>query len=568
MIRLLRALAWLRWRQLVNGLKGGKRRDAMERVSRIMALVARVLLAVLLGGVTTALAVIGFTSGWLVGAGSWRADIMLFAARAVLFAMVVLLIVFPLGRANPSVRAGYTRLLLLPIPRRSLHIVGLLAGLVDPWVFPVIPALLLFSAGLLASGRAAAAAVALVGSLAFIAVIACLGSLVALLTDWLMRNRRRGEAFTLIFVLALTVVGMLPAIIGDRLEHRVRTKQRSKQAMTIATVDAALPRWTRALPSELYGHTLGTALGASPLRAAAGVGLLLVEAAVLYGLSSTVHRRLVGSAGSGSARRRGADLRVAALRLPWLTPAASAVAVTQARTALRSVRGRLVVLAPCSLVALFGVLARTTRNAIPGDDLFGAHGHALLGAGIVFSLYALQAFTMNQFASDRAGLTLQLLAPIPETELVKGKAVGCALILGTATLFCMLAALLTTPKGSPLAWLAVLLGGLATYAALMPLAALLSALFPVASDLTKTGTGGNPHGLAMLLGTLLVMVASVPPALIIGVVAHQLARPGLALLLTVLWTLVVLAIALPLLGLAARAVAPRRENLALVAQGK
>jgi hypothetical protein len=192
----------------------------------------------------------------------------------------------------------------------------------------------------------------------------------------------------------------------------------------------------------------------------------------------------------------------------------------------------------------------------------------LLGAGIIFSLYALQAFSMNQFASDRAGLTLEFLAPIPDLELVKGKAVGCAIVLGATVLLCLVCSLLVAAGGSPLVWLSVLLGGAATYLLLTPVAAVLSALFPVASDLSKTGTGGNPHSLAFLIGTLLVFVFSSPAAAILALAYHRYHRPGLALLLMALWTLVAAAISIPLLRLAARAVAPRRENLALVAQGR
>lgn len=571
LILFVRAFAWMRWRQLVNGLRGAKRRDSLERISRVTALVVPMVLSVVILGTTSALAVVALACGWLVGSGAWPAGPALFTSRALLFMILVVVVLVQLGRSASSVASSHTRLLLLPIPPSALHLVEVVVGLADPWVAPVIPALFLFAVGLLASARIVASVVALITALAFAAVLAFLGSLVSLSMDWLMRNRRRGEVFTLLFVLVISVVGMVPALLGDRLEQRGReAKARGQRpaSLTIERLEAALPAWTRAIPSELHGRAIESALGGRSGGAWLGAMILALEAAALYGISAAIHRRLLGTVGSGGGRRRGARSRIRLLRLPGLSPAACAIAAAQARTALRSVRGRLVVIMPAVLVVVFGLLSRFTREAAPGGSFLGTNGHALLGAGIVFSLYALQTFTMNQFASDRAGLTLQLLAPVPDADLVKGKALGCALFFGATVLLCLLGALAVAPGGPPLAWLSVLVGGAAVYLTLSPIAALLSALLPVASDLSKTGSGGNPHGLAMLIGTVLVAMAAAPPGVIIGLSTHAFDRPGVGLLLTALWTLLVAVIAVPLLALVARAIAPRRENLALVAGGK
>ena len=160
---------------------------------------------------------------------------------------------------------------------------------------------------------------------------------------------------------------------------------------------------------------------------------------------------------------------------------------------------------------------------------------------------------------------LQFLLPLPQGALVLGKAVGCGLVYGATLLLALICAVGIAPGGSPLDWATVLLGSGATYALLAPAAALLSAWLPVASDLGKTGSGGNPHGLAMAAGTLLVLLAAGPPAAILLVVHRGLERPLLGLALMVAWTGLAVALAIPLLRLAARAIGPRRENLALVA---
>jgi uncharacterized protein YybS (DUF2232 family) len=103
---------------------------------------------------------------------------------------------------------------------------------------------------------------------------------------------------------------------------------------------------------------------------------------------------------------------------------------------------------------------------------------------------------------------------------------------------------------------------------LSPIASLLSVLFPVASDLSKAGTGGNPHGIAMFLGTLLVMVLSGPAVLIVALGFHYYHRSDITLLLMAAWTLAAALISISLFGPVSRSLAARRENLALVAQGR
>jgi hypothetical protein len=72
----------------------------------------------------------------------------------------------------------------------------------------------------------------------------------------------------------------------------------------------------------------------------------------------------------------------------------------------------------------------------------------------------------------------------------------------------------------------------------------------------------------MAVGTVLVLVAAAPAAALVLVVQHALERPRLGLLLMAGWAALALALSVPLLTLAARAVAARRENLSLVAGGR
>jgi hypothetical protein len=129
----------------------------------------------------------------------------------------------------------------------------------------------------------------------------------------------------------------------------------------------------------------------------------------------------------------------------------------------------------------------------------------------------------------------------------------------------LIGALVVVPSGSPSAWLGVAVGGAATYVLVGPPAVWLSALFPRAADLSKTGSGGNPHMLAAFVGFLVVSVAALPAAAILAV-AIALGRPALMVLLMLAWLAAATAISLPLVQVASRAVGLRRENLSLVSQ--
>jgi hypothetical protein len=139
-------------------------------------------------------------------------------------------------------------------------------------------------------------------------------------------------------------------------------------------------------------------------------------------------------------------------------------------------------------------------------------------------------------------------------------AVGMALAL--------VSVLLVAANSTPALWVAVVLGVFAAYVLLSPAYVWLSALFPVASDLSKTGSGGNPHPLPMLAGLVLVALCVAPAGLIIVLTQFWLGQPALAPMLMTGWLLITLVIAVPLIGVASRAIGQRRENLALVAQGK
>jgi hypothetical protein len=570
MIRFLKAFAWLRWKLLVNGIKGGRRRDKVERLSRISGLLVTLLVVIGSATLSIVFGFLGFAAGWALGATSMEKPVLLMAVRLTLLVMTGLAILIPLSVGSRDAVAGYRRLLLLPIPRRALHLVEVVASLADPWIVFVIPGILAVAIGLIASGRLDVTLVALAAGILLIVIIGALSAIVSFLIAWLMRSRRRGEMFTLVFVMAISILSILPGVftrtIGDR-NRQSTDREASRERLNVERFERALPAWTRPVPSELYTRALASGLETNFGFSWLYIGGLALEAVFFYWISGLVHRKLVNSVeSSGGGRRSRGEARV--IVLPGLSPSSSAVALATARNAFRSVRGRLVILMTGPMIAAIGIISRRIPQAVPGGRFLGSEGYLLFGAGIVFSLYAIQAFSVNQFAVNRAGLTFEFLTPVSDEDLVKGNTVGCGMVLSAAIAVCLACSLLVSAEGSPFLWVAVILGGFATFLLVSPAAALLSATFPAASDLSKTGTGGNPHGFAFFLGSLLTVGLSTLSALLIRIATALSDRPEVAMMVLAAWTIVSFAVALPLLKLASRAVASRRENLALVAQGK
>ena len=567
-LRSLRAIMWLRWRILKNSITGSKKRDMLEQVSRSMALVVPVAVASLSIGTFIAVSAIGFLSGRAIGNGLLDRASGLFFLRILLALGIFAIIALAVSSPTQSTTSRYTRLLLLPIRRRVLHWVEVAACVADPWLAIIAAGLFSFAIGLYVGGRTAAALAGIAATIGTVAFLVCAGSLAGFLVSWLMRSRRRGELFTLIFVIGFTLVSFIPAFASKSFERRGQPGQAGRQRQFIPEeFDKRLPVWTKFLPSELHVGVIAAGFNGQPGRVVGGVALLLLQAAILFDLSARVHRRMLNSLEGDSGRKRTTEIKGPSPKIPLLSPGASAVAWAQFRGALRTVRGRLTVLLPGPML---GILTLAFRN-VPTETWAteaADQGYLLLGVSIVFTLYSLHAVSMNFFGSDRAGLTMQLLSPISDRDLAWGKIAGYAMIVGLGTVICLATSLSVARSGPPAYWIATLLGGAATFFLLSPLAIWFSALFPVQSDLSKTGAGGNPHPLPMIVGTICTAAFVMPAAALVMVAEFYFQSEVSAIGLMAAWLVVCLGIAIPMINLAARTIAIRRENLALVAQGR
>ncbi|MBI3449995.1 MAG: hypothetical protein HY049_13905 [Acidobacteria bacterium] len=569
MIRFLRAFVWLRWRLVVNGLRGGKRRDLVEDISRAAGVAVPLIVLSFFAVGAASFSWLSFHGGRLLGTGEAAATAVLLPARLILFLLLFIFFLIPLARSMHGSTLGVARFLLLPIPRSALHAVEVAATLFDPWVIAVAPGLVAFPLGLAVSGSPGPAGVALVAVAAFLVLCASLGALLSFLFAWLLRDRRRAEIVSLLFMLAVLSAAVVPALVVPRdLGKRPGPGDERGPGISLEEIDARLPVWTAALPSEMCVRAVRAGAEGDTGRGMLWTLGLTAEAAVLFVLSGSIHRRLLDSGGAGGTRRgdRGRDARE--FRIPGLGAGASAVAVAHVRTSLRTLIGRLAVLGMAPMILALGTLAARLGGDARAAGLLAPGGYVIAAGGMVFSLLTLQPILMNQLGSDRAGLTLQFIQPLGDREIVLGKAAGGLALFGACAVLSLAAGLVLNRSGAPLSWLAALLAGISTYLWTAPVSALLSAIFPKASNLGSFGPDGKAHGASQFFGALATLGAAAPPMLVLVFrsSAPERATSGFTLILA--WTLLAAFSAVPLLGAAARLLGPRRENIGLVASGR
>ncbi len=250
--------------------------------------------------------------------------------------------------------------------------------------------------------------------------------------------------------------------------------------------------------------------------------------------------------------------------LPLLSSGASAVALAQFRLAIRTPRGRSIMLSPFLMLILFGVIMR--RNG--GDVNFGPFsfdsGLGLAAFTTFVGLTSILPIAMNQFAVDRAGLTLALLSPLTDREYLTGKAVGNGLIAGVPALLCMIVAAVAFPGGRPALWACLPMALLASYCLVAPAAAVFSAIFPRVVDMNSIGRGSNAHGAAGLFGLLTFVVAGAPSAILVFAATRWFHQPALAPLFMAVWCVLAFFIGRLLFIPARRIFDARRENFAML----
>jgi len=566
MFRTLRAFAWMRWRVLMNSLERTGARDVVERFSLAVEQIGVLITLGLLVPSAAALAALGAYAGYGLATG---ATVMMFEALCLLLlAACTFSAVGPL--LMPSIeRPNAVQLLLLPIPRRLLYVAQAVSAVSEPWTLLAIPLLLSISAGLAAAGALVAAATALVAAVLLIIILIGLSTLSTLVLHLIVRDRRRGELAALILIF-VPMLAMMAGLLGGQRTHEDRLAERTTRAER--RDGDALPEWVlrtaryayALAPSELYARVGRSSTRGEPGGAMIPLLALAACGTILHGLGMLTFGRLLDSPASGERRQAGAETGSWRVRLPGLSRGSAAVAQAQVRLAMRTPRGRSILLSPLVVFVMFAIIMRRGGGDMDIGLVSLGSGLALATFGSAVCLLSILPFAMNQFAIDRAGLTLALLSPLDDRELLTGKAVGNAIIAGGPALLCLILASVLFPGGAPALWLSLPLALLATYALAAPGAAALSAVFPRPVNLNSIGRGSNAHGAAGMLGLLVFVAAGLPCVLLVLVATGLLGRPALAPLLMIVWCGVALAISRALFKAVTVLFEKRRENLGMV----
>jgi hypothetical protein len=564
MTRTLRAFAWLRWRMFINSLEKTGARDTVERFSLAIEKLGPIMAAVMMIPSALGLAVLGTAGGYALAAGNPH-SILFEIGRYLLLPVTLLCIVGPLilpaaDRTNP------VRLLLLPISRATLYLAQSASSLGDPWILLMIPFAGGVALGLAVGGALAPALVAIAAAAIALAALVGLSSLATSLLHLAVRDRRRGELLALLFILILPMIGVLPEFLGSRHRHR------ESEGGAGTRQERTLPPWVAAagerafglLPSELY--TSATRAASQGDFASAGLLLagLALGTAILHGLAMLAFGRVLDAPESIGARRSAPMREAWRRRLPGLSAGASAVALAHLRLALRTARGRSIMLSPVIMLVICGVIVRQKAAGAQITLLPFQSGVGVASFASFLCLLTMLPIAMNQFAVDRAGLTLVLLSPLTDREYLTGKAVGNALVAVPPALVAVLGSFALFPGGSPAAWIALPIALAAVYLIVAPAAAIASALFPRAVDLNSIGRRGNAHGLAGLIGFVAFIVAAAPCAVLALIALNWLDRPLLLPALLLGWCAIAYGISALLFIPARRIFRSRRENLAMM----
>lgn len=548
----------------INSLEKTGARDTVERFSIAIEKLGPIMAAVLMIPSGLALAAGATASGFALARGDHQ-SLFFEAARYLLLAVPVFGIVGPIllpaaDRTNP------VRLLLLPISRSTLYAAQTSSSFGDVWVLVMLPFVLFLPIGLLAGGAVAAALVALIAGALLVIIVVGISSVTTSLLHLVVRDRRRGELLALLFIVLIPALSMLPGLLaGGR--QRPHAEGRAAESETVempAWMTGAGERALHLYPSELYVTATRVAANGEVGSSVAFLLGLATTGVLIHALGMFAFAKVLNSPGSTGARRA-VPMRAAWGRtLPGLSSGASAVALAQLRLALRTPRGRAILLSPVAMIVVFGIVMRRHSGGMDFGPWALNSGLSLAAFGSFICLMSILPIAMNQFAVDRAGLTLALLSPLTDSEYLAGKAVGNGLIAAGPAAVSVLLSLAAFPGGSLALWLAIPLALLATYFLVAPIAAILSALFPRVVDLNSIGRGSNAHGLAGLLGVLSFVGAAVPGLLIHLIASKWLGRPTLVAVLLLVWCAIAYGIGRLLFVPARQIFARRRENLAML----
>lgn len=544
---LLRAYLLVEWQMAMNTLRSARSRDAVESLSRLVGAGAKAFAVLMLVPLSVLMAMGGLSAGAYLASEPDGLDPNgpdLLGLRYAPVALLLVIAAAQMFRLSSGTAPPRARLRLLPISRARLHLLELASSLVDPWLVGASCAIVLVPVGMASTGRWRAALLVVPSSLLAVPILVFHASLVSMLHASLVRSpRARGIALT---AGAVAVIAAIVAPLGELVPPRP---------------EGATPSWLYLSPGEPYVRAVANGLDHRPAASLAWTGVLGLMAVAGYAASRAAHGGL-GVLAGGSRRGRAAPRRPSA----FVRGPVTAVAHAAARTVLRSTSGKAAFLFNPPFL---GICALALRRAagIEEPELFFLDPHVFAAAGAILALQTTLGIQVNQLGSDGAGLTMLLLQPLREREIVLGKLLGYgALHLASTAVIVLPLCFVEGTLSAPL-WITLALGVVAAYLPAGAAASCISATLPVHADLSSLAKR-SAHEVAGFATIAMVFASSIPPLGIALYAVRVLGRPWAAPLLGLAWLAVALLGTVPLVALAAKLVRARRENLALVAQGR
>jgi ABC-2 type transport system permease protein len=412
----LTAIAQLRWRMFVNGLR--TRRGKMELFSRMV-----VILAFAFGGLGGFAASTGLAYYFVL---QKRPELL----AILLWSVFLFWQIFPVMATAFTNNPDSSELLRFPLTYRSFILVRVAYGFFDP-------ASALGSAGLLgiflgiSFAQPSLSPWALLVLLAFaIFNLVLMQTVFAWVERWLAQRRTR-EIMGVLFILVMLSF-QLVGPITERLEKKRRPEL--NRAVEIATqVQAALPP----------GLAADAIAQVSRARYPAGFGFVLLLGAVTAGVGALLHLRL-------RKQFRGESLSEAAARpmvvqapglqvgwdLPGFSQSVAAVFEKEMRYLARSGPVLLTLIMPIFMLLVFrlGPMSAARQS----NFLSRAPDMAFPGAA-AYALLVLTNLVYNSFGGDSGGMEFFYASPVRFSQIVLGKNLTHASILAANTVLAWIA---------------------------------------------------------------------------------------------------------------------------------
>jgi ABC-2 type transport system permease protein len=513
----LTAVAALRWRMFLNGLR--TRRGRMELASRVI--IGLVFAAAAVGIFAAAIGVAWFC----VSQGKPEGIALL------LWAIFLLWQVFPVMSTAFTNNPDSSDLLRFPLTYRSYFLIRLAYGFFDP-------ASVLGTVGLLGVliGVSAARPLLIPSALLVLFIfgifnLVLMQAIFAWLERWLAQRRTR-EILGVIFILFILSF----QLIGPTVQHL-----QGKPEPGLKKTFALIAQVQVVLPPGLASNSIAQMANARYL--AGFVSLLFLATltlAVAYVLHLRLWRQFQGESLSEAAARP-ATAPVQGLQLGWelpgLTPPVAAVFEKEMRYLSRSGPMLLTLIMPIFMLLVFRVGA---MNAVHHSGFLSRTPDMALPAAAAYALLVLTNLVYNCFGGDASGMQFFYASPANFGDILLGKNLAYGGVLAGTTALAWLAVAFF--YGRPGAAVSV-----ATFAGLVFAAPLdftvgnlLSIYSPRKRDFATFGRQNVPQTTVLIsLGVQLVIVA-------VGTAAFALARVYQNLWIAAAAFLILAAISVPL----------------------